>query len=235
MIVLGIDSSTPVAGVAIIDKGKLLTENFLNTGYTHSEGLMAMINTALAQAKLKPQDLDGIAVTKGPGSFTGLRIGMVTAKTLAQVLEKKLISIPTLDVLAHNLWGHGGIICPILNARKHEVYTAFYEMAGQEMMRISDYFALSPNHLGTELKATGRDIKFLGDGVPIYKEILADILRDKAFWMPEPFLYPRAASLALLGLKELQLGKEDSYYTLEPLYLRKSEAEVRWEEKACPR
>ena len=144
MLILAIDSSTPVAGVAIVDKEKIWAESFLNTGYTHSELLMPMIENTFKKIKLKPQEIDAIAVSRGPGSFTGLRIGMVTGKSLAQVLGKKLTSVPTLDLLAFNLWGQEGIICPILNARKNEVYTALYEMQGQELVRLSEYMAISP-------------------------------------------------------------------------------------------
>lgn len=233
MIILAIDSSTPVAGVAIIDKKKIWAESFLNTGYTHSELLMPMIKDTLIKANLKPEEIDAIAVSKGPGSFTGLRIGMVTGKSLAQVLSKKLISVPTLDILAFNLWGQGGIICPILNARKNEVYTALYEMNGEDMVRVSEYMAIGPLDLAEKLKDTGKEIRFLGDGVPIYKELLQRELGFQGIWAPITHLLPKASALGLLGLKYLEEGKEDDIYTLEPLYIRKSEAEVRWEEKAC--
>lgn len=234
MIILAIDSSTPVAGVAIIDKEKIWAESFLNTGYTHSELLMPMIESTFRKANLKPQEIDAIAVSKGPGSFTGLRIGMVTGKSLAQVLNKKLISVPTLDILAFNLWGQGGIICPTLNARKNEVYTALFEMQGQELVRLSEYMAISPLDLAKRLKAAMKqEVRFLGDGVLVYKELLQKELGSQARWVPITHLLPKASSLGLLGLKLLEEGQEDDIYTLEPLYIRKSEAEVRWEEKAC--
>ena len=112
MLILAIDSSTPVAGVAIVDKEKIWAESFLNTGYTHSELLMPMIENTFKKIKLKPQEIDAIAVSRGPGSFTGLRIGMVTGKSLAQVLGKKLTSVPTLDLLAFNLWGKRASFVP---------------------------------------------------------------------------------------------------------------------------
>lgn len=233
MIILAIDSSTPVAGVAIIDKEKIWAESFLNTGYTHSEFLMPMIESIFQKANLQPQDIDAIAVSKGPGSFTGLRIGMVTGKSLAQVLGKKLISVPTLDILAFNLWGQGGIICPILNARKNEVYTALYEMQGQELVRLNDYTAIGPFDLAEKLKVMKQEIRFLGDGVPVYKELLQKELGSQAKWVPITHLLPKASSLGLLGLQLLEKGQEEDIYTLEPLYIRRSEAEVSWEEKAC--
>ena len=104
---------------------------------------------------------------------------MVTGKSLAQVLGKKLTSVPTLDLLAFNLWGQEGIICPILNARKNEVYTALYEMQGQELVRLSEYMAISPLALAEKLKTMEKETRFLGDGVPVYKEILQKELDSK--------------------------------------------------------
>jgi len=235
MIILGIDSSTPVAGVAIVDQEKIWAENFLNTGYTHSEQLLPMIHQTLVQAKLELKDIDGIAVTKGPGSFTGLRIGMATAKGLAQVAGKSLIGVPTLDALAYNLWGYQGIICPILNARRQEVYTAFYEMKDDRLSRISGYLAIGPKELAEKILKMRQPVTFLGDGVLVYREILAAKLSEQVHWASLNNLLPRAASAAIIGLKELKKGFSDNLYTLEPFYLRKSEAEVKWEARQCLR
>lgn len=233
MIILSIDSSTPVAGVAIVDERKIWAENFLNTGYTHSEKLLPMIAQTLEQAKLTIADIDAIAVTKGPGSFTGLRIGMATVKGLAQVTGAKLIGIPTLDALAYNLWGYQGLICPILNARRQEVYTAFYEMQNNVLVRVSDYVAISPEKLALKLLELDKPIWFLGDGVLEYKELLAARLSEQAHWVPLNNLLTRASSVAILGLEEIKKGKEDDLFSLEPFYLRKSEAELKWEAQQC--
>lgn len=231
MPILGIDSATPVAGVAIIDEDKILAENFLNTGYTHSEKFLPMIKLTLEQANLTLKDLDGIALTKGPGSFTGLRIGMVTAKSLAQVTGLKLLGVSTLDALAYNLWGYNGIICPILNARKNEVYTALYEMQNNELKRISDYYALAPEKLVNMLLRQEKEVFFLGDGVKVYQDILTKGLSSLCKFAPFHNMLTRASSVACLGLKGLKEGKEDDYFSLEPVYLRKSEAEINWEAK----
>ncbi|MDK2822708.1 MAG: tRNA threonylcarbamoyladenosine biosynthesis protein TsaB [Clostridia bacterium] len=235
MIILSIDSSTPVAGVAIVDKEKIWVENFLNTGYTHSEQLLPLIKQTLDLARLRLKDVTGIAVTKGPGSFTGLRIGLATAKSLAQVTGIKLIGIPTLDALAQNLFGIPGIICPILNARKQEVYTALYEMHDNDLIRISDYLAISPEKLAEELSIQEKPVTFLGDGVFEYKEVINSKLLNKALWAPLNNLLPRAASVAVLGLKQLEKGQENDLFALEPFYLRKSEAEIKWEAARCQR
>ena len=126
MIILSIDSSTPIAGIAVADGEKLLGEVMINTKNTHSEKLMPMIERLLQELQLSVHQLDAIAVTQGPGSFTGLRIGMATAKGLVQGAGKKLIAVPTLDCLAYNLVHYPGMICPIMNAQKKQVYTALY-------------------------------------------------------------------------------------------------------------
>lgn len=235
MIILGIDSSTPVAGVAIIQEQKILTEIFLNTGNTHSEKLLPMVKTALDQVGLTISEIDAIAFAKGPGSFTGLRIGMVTAKSLAQVINCKIIGVPTLDFLAFNLWGIDGLVCPILNARKKEVYTALYKMEGNKLKKITDYLAISPEKLAEILLKTDSQVTFLGDGVFIYKEFLTEKLGEKALWTSANNNLPRASSLALLALEGLEANKEDELFSVTPLYLRRSEAEINWEKKGCAR
>ncbi|NLK51025.1 MAG: tRNA (adenosine(37)-N6)-threonylcarbamoyltransferase complex dimerization subunit type 1 TsaB [Syntrophomonadaceae bacterium] len=145
MLVLGIDSATLVAGMAIMDEQHLVAEGFLQTRKTHSERLLPLIDQWLREAELTLADIGGIAVTVGPGSFTGLRIGLATAKGLAQATGKALVGIPTLDALALNLAGARGLICPILDARKSEVYTALYvSPVPDQVIRISPYLAISP-------------------------------------------------------------------------------------------
>ncbi|MGI6649153.1 MAG: tRNA (adenosine(37)-N6)-threonylcarbamoyltransferase complex dimerization subunit type 1 TsaB [Bacillota bacterium] len=145
--VLGIDSATLVAGMAIVDEQRVVVEGFLQTRRTHSERLLPLIDWWMREAELSLADIDGIAVTNGPGSFTGLRIGMATAKGLAQATGKAFIGIPTLDALALNLAG-SGVICPILDARKGEVYTALYiSPAADRVIRLSNYVAVTPARL----------------------------------------------------------------------------------------
>jgi len=235
MIILSVDSATPVAGVALIDQNKILAENFLNIGNTHSEQLLPLIEQTLKGVKLSLQDIDGIAVSIGPGSFTGLRIGLATAKGLAQVADIKLVAVPTLDALAQNVVGSDGYICPILNARKGEVYTALFETTDSRLNRISEYQALSPIALCEQLKEFGKTVTFLGDGVFEYRQVINSQIGNLARWAPLHNLLPRASSLAVLGLKELEQGKSENIFTLTPFYLRKSEAEIKWEAKKCQR
>ncbi|NLT96266.1 MAG: tRNA (adenosine(37)-N6)-threonylcarbamoyltransferase complex dimerization subunit type 1 TsaB [Clostridia bacterium] len=233
MIILSIDSATPVAGVAVIDQNTILAESFLNTGNTHSEQLLPLIDRTLREVKLSLNDLDAIAVSIGPGSFTGLRIGLATAKGLAQVSGLKLVAVPTLDALAQNLADLDGYICPILNARKGEVYTALYETEEGEIKRISEYQAVKPQVLCEKIRGLDNKVTFLGDGVFEYRDLISSLLGRQAHWPSVNNLLPRPSSLALLGLKKLQRGKTEDIYTLLPFYLRKSEAEIKWEAKTC--
>lgn len=235
MLILGIDSSTTVSGAAIIDtdQEKVLAEGFLNTEKNHSESFLPLIKNTLDLAKVELNNIDGIAVTKGPGSFTGLRIGMVTAKSLVQVTGAKLIGIKTLDALAYNLFGYSGIICPILNARRNEVYTALYEMENNELKRISNYLVISPEKLVEKILKNGKGTIFLGDGVTEYRPYLEKNLGSQAVFTASNNSFIRSSSVALLAAQYFLENKQDNVFQLEPFYLRKSEAEITWEEKQC--
>jgi tRNA threonylcarbamoyladenosine biosynthesis protein TsaB len=233
VLVLGIDSATPVSTVALADSEKLVAEIFYNTQKTHSERLMPMIDNMLKEVHLQITDIDGFAVAIGPGSFTGLRIGLATIKGLAHVLQKPLVGIPTLDGLAYNVQGVSGIICPILNARKNEVYTALYN--GKTMDLLTEYLAVSPEKLleivRETMGETYEDVIMLGDGVPLFKEFFMEKLGERLKFVSAASNLPRAAQIAQLGVEKLKNGKEDSLMNLKPYYIRKSEAEVRIQKK----
>lgn len=245
MFVLALDSATLAASAAVITAEKLVAERFINTKLTHSETLLPIIQQVLLDAGITPQELGGIAVTCGPGSFTGLRIGLAAAKGLAQVLECPLVGIPTLDALAFNLVGSKGLICPILDARKQQVYTALYrsnsgnygsgEGASTSFVleRLTEYQALSVNELTdllTGYKELGT-VTFLGDGVPVYGEILQNALGERALMATRANNWLRAASVAELGLRRIRAGEDDHWSRLNPMYLRASEAETTWAKK----
>lgn len=235
MLVLGIDSATPVSTIALADSNQLVAEIFYNTHKTHSERLMPMIDNLLQETGLQINELDGFAVAIGPGSFTGLRIGLTTIKCLAHVLQKPLIGIPTLDGLAYNLQGVSGIICPILNARKNEVYTALYD--GKTMDLLTDYLALSPRELMEILKnikgERAQCVTMLGDAVPLYKPYFQDCMGEKLQFAGMGQNLPRGAQIARLGVARLENGQEDLLMSLKPYYIRKSEAELRLQKKKC--
>jgi tRNA threonylcarbamoyladenosine biosynthesis protein TsaB len=229
VIILSIDSSTPVAGIAVSDGMQLLGEITLNTKNTHSEKLMPLVKHLLDELALSVNDLDAIAVTQGPGSFTGLRIGMATAKGLAQGAGKKLIAVPTLDCLAQNLLHYPGIICPIMNAQKKQVYTAIYRSGRNKLERLSDYQVIAVEQLAAQLKELKEDIWFVGDGVAAFADMFQELLGDACRFADGHNILPRAGALAMLAAERASEERFDDLYQAELIYIRKSEAEVQWE------
>lgn len=231
MRVLAIESATNVAALAIMEEKAVIAETVLNTGKTHSQRLMPMLARLLEEAELELKDLDGIVVSGGPGSFTGLRIGMATAKGLAYASGKPLITVSTLDSLAYNLKGYPHLICPILNARRNEVYCAVYRGTGDDLEMVISYSALSPEELAGQLLPMEEPVIFLGDGVPVFGGYLQEKLGSRAQLATIFASLPSAAVLGWLGLKKLQNGQAADLVTAKPFYIRPSEAEVKWQQK----
>ncbi len=229
MIILSIDSSTPVAGIAVSNGKNLLGEVMINTQNTHSEKLMPMVAQLLRDLQMSVQQIEAVAVTCGPGSFTGLRIGMATAKGIVQGGNKKLIAIPTLDTLAQNLNHYPGIICPIMNAQKKQVYTAIYKSGESGMERLSDYQAIEADKLAEQLLELGEPVWFTGDGVDAFAEVFRTKLGKNCRLADGNTVLPRAGALAMLAAERAEQGQFDDLYQAELIYIRKSEAEVQWE------
>lgn len=229
MIILSIDSSTPVAGIAVSDDKTLLGEVLINTKNTHSEKLMPMVAQLLDDLQINVQQVESVAVTCGPGSFTGLRIGMATAKGIVQGGNKKLIAIPTLDCLAQNLLHYSGIICPIMNAQKKQVYTAIYRSGESNLERLSDYQAIEADKLAEQLLALNEIVWFVGDGVEAFSDVFLQKLGDKCRFAAGNTVLPRAGALAMLAADRALQQQFDDLYQAELIYIRKSEAEVQWE------
>ncbi|MBD3308895.1 tRNA (adenosine(37)-N6)-threonylcarbamoyltransferase complex dimerization subunit type 1 TsaB [candidate division KSB3 bacterium] len=228
MHVLGIDTSTMTGSVAILTEDRLIAEYTLNSRTTHTERLLTTVDQAVQAAGLTIQAMDGIAVTIGPGSFTGLRIGVTTAKSLAYSLQKPIVGIPSLDALASHFLFSDLLICPILDARKHEVYTAFYRNTGAHVHRLCDYAVIAPEKLLGDIT---EPVVFLGDGVVPYRAHIESMLGASARFADPAHLLPRASLVAKLGLDRLRRGDHDECFTLTPLYIRKSDAEIHWENK----
>lgn len=232
MIILSIDSSTPVAGVAVLNEEQMMGESMLNTKNTHSEKLLVLVDTLLQELRLTMADIDAIAVAQGPGSFTGLRIGMATAKGLAQGGGKRLIAVPTLDALAHRMSGISGLICPILHAKRSEVYTAAYKCSTSGLVeRLSSYRAVNPELLLDELAQQPEKVCFLGDGVAVYHKQLQDRLGDQMWLAPMDRRLPSAAAIGVLALKRALQDDYDDLFGCDLIYIRRSEAEIQWEIK----
>ena len=232
MVVLGIDTATLVCSIALVSREQTLAEYTLQVKKTHSERLLPLIDTMLCDTGLTLKDLAGVAMTTGPGSFTGLRIGMVTAKALGQALALPLVGIPTLEALAAQHPHFQGLIAPILDARREQVYHALFT-PGHRPVRLREERALSVSTLLAELTAQQEQILFVGDAVAVHRQIIEEKLGSLACFMPPEGGICRAATVARLGLEELDAGRGQTWRDLEPFYVRRSEAEVKYDQRVC--
>ncbi|MBQ9278580.1 MAG: tRNA (adenosine(37)-N6)-threonylcarbamoyltransferase complex dimerization subunit type 1 TsaB [Lachnospiraceae bacterium] len=231
MKILGFDSSGMVASVAIACDDILVAEYSVNYKKTHSQTLLPMFDAVVSMTELDLDSVDGIAVAAGPGSFTGLRIGMSTVKGLGLALDKPVVAVPTCHALAYNLWGSDKLICPILDARRSQVYTALYEFKDEEMITIKEQDAMDINDLIDIINNLDRDVIFVGDGIPVFKERIEEKIKNKAYFAPAHLNRQRAGSVAALGMIYMKEGKAESADDVKPVYLRKSQAEREREEK----
>ena len=222
MKILGIDTSTPIGSVAVIDGDKLVAEHTLNIVQAHSSRLMPAIDGILKWSDITVDDLDGCAVGIGPGSFTGIRIGVATIKSLCYALDKPIIGVSTLEAVAYNLRWTNGPICPLLDARRSEVYGAIFQ-GGTEWQRLSEDLCLSIDAFLTRLDtytASEHTINFVGDGLSTYGDVVRERLGEKVHFADAIFNVPRGATIACLGAQRLHNGDIDDYWTLVPNYVR---------------
>jgi tRNA threonylcarbamoyladenosine biosynthesis protein TsaB len=225
MKVLGIDTSTSCGSVGLIDDETVISEYLLNLPITHSERLLGAIELISKETRIAIEDLDGWAISVGPGSFTGLRIGVSTVKGLAFATQKPVAGVSTLDALAYQISSTPYLICPILDARKGEVYSAFYRFEGEgHLKRQSAYQAINPEDLVKKIKE--RTI-FLGDGLKTYGDYLRNSLPSLAIFPSISLNVIRASGVAKLGLDLLRKGEHLDLANFTPLYIRPSEAEMK--------
>lgn len=233
MLILCLDCSTQVAGVALVDEDRCYYEIMVNAGNKHSRTLLSLIDAGLKETGKKPEHLKAIAVTKGPGSFTGLRIGLATAKGLAMAWDKPLVGVPTLDVLAAGWGWMADLVCPVLNARKGEVYAAVYKTKNDEKGRLTEYMALSPERVAIMcrellLKEGGNSVALLGDGALVAFSSFEKVLARKVVVPPYPDSWLRPSVLGREAIKLIKVeGYQEDVFELVPLYVRPSEAEVK--------
>ena len=241
MRVLAIDSSGMTATVAVVEDTQTIAEYTVNFKKTHSQTLLPMIDTMGKMIELELKSIDAIAVAGGPGSFTGLRIGSATAKGLGLALEKPLIHVPTVDGLAYNLYGCQDIICPIMDARRKQVYTGMYTFARREVegsketelvLDVLEAQNASPiEELIERLNIHGRPVVFLGDGVPVYQDVIKEKMRVPFSFAPASANRQRAAVVGALGIQYYKEGKFETAMEHQPDYLRVSQAERERAEK----
>ena len=230
MKILGLDSSGLVASVAIVCDDNMLGEYTVNYKKTHSQTLLPMLDEVAKMIELDLNSIDAIAIAGGPGSFTGLRIGSATAKGLGLALNKPLIHVPTLDATAYNLFGTSGLICPIMDARRNQVYTGIYRFE-KKFETVMDQDAMDMGELIEKLNAMGERVIFLGDGVPVYEKQIAEKMTVPYDLAPAHVNRQRAASVAALGAVYFAEGKTETAMEHKPDYLRKSQAEREREER----
>ena len=212
MKILALDSSGLVASAAIVEDDVLIAEYTTDYKKTHSQTLLPMLDEIRQMIDLELHTIDAIAISAGPGSFTGLRIGAATAKGLGLALKKPLIHIPTVDGLAYNLCYTDRIICPIMDARRNQVYTGIYQMDGDKLQVLEAQMAVEIDELAKKLCTYGKPVIFLGDGVPVHKDRLEKELmtnHDIAF-APAHMNQQRAAAVGMLGIQYYKEGKTET-------------------------
>lgn len=229
MKILSIETSTMLGGVAIIDEtAGLIAETRLNVKTTHSERLMIAVNNTLIQSELTLDDIDVFAVATGPGSFTGLRIGLSTAKGLSYATGMPVVTVPTLEAFAWNFQFSAYPVCLMLDARKSEVYAVVYRWEDAGFSTVIDCASVKPEAL---LKKLQGDILFAGEGALLYKDKIVEIMQNRAFFASADKMVPSPANIGLLGLAKALRGEFAVISEAVPFYIRKSEAEVKWSEK----
>jgi len=224
MKILSIDTSTESLGVALIEDGRLLLSSEAVLGMRHSRELMPTVREMLKRASLTIGDIDGFAVSLGPGSFTGLRIGVTAAKTLSLTSGKPVVGVPTLDAIACNAYYYPGTICPIMDAKKQLVYAAIYSRSRAGLRRRSGYLLLPVKEL---LKKIKKKTLFLGDGLNLYGNTIKRTKKEKAEFAPCRLWLPRPENVAMLGWKRLKRGGKDDGLRMVPLYLHSKECNIR--------
>ncbi len=239
--ILGIDSSGITASVALIDEIKdiAVAEYTVNTGKTHSETLLPMIDEIMRLTGTVKSEIGAVAVAAGPGSFTGLRIGGAAAKGIASALNIPVIAVPTVDSLAYNCYGYDGLVCPIMDARRNQTYTGIYEFvktgAGTgdpgscntryELGTILTQCAIGIEELIEKLKDAGRKVMFVGDGMPVFEKVIEEKLTVEHSYAPAGMNRQSAVSVGRLGSIYMARGEVLSAADFSPEYLRQSQAE----------
>lgn len=225
MKILGIDSSGLVASVAVTEDDNLLAEYTVNYKKTHSQTLLPMLDEVVRMTELDLHTVDAIAVAAGPGSFTGLRIGSATAKGLGLALGKPLVHIPTVDALAFNLCGCGNYVCPLMDARRNQVYTGIYRFERGALQIVMEQTPMAVEELAKKLNDLDGAVTFLGDGVPVYRDQLAQLVKIPYEFAPAHLSRQRAGAVAALAVQYVREGKTETAAEHAPDYLRLSQAE----------
>jgi tRNA threonylcarbamoyladenosine biosynthesis protein TsaB len=226
MLVLGIETSTAVSSAAIGSEQGTVASALLGRGKGHEQFLVPAIRFILDEAEIPMRQLAGIAVGVGPGLFTGMRVGVTTAKTMAQALRIPIVGIPSLDLLAYSVRYTPRLICACVDARRGEVFSAFYRQVPGGVQRLSEYVAWPPGRLAGEVQARGEEVLFVGNGTLVYRDKLT---AARAEFASQSQAFPTAAALVELAIPRFIREDTDPLLELEPLYVRKTDAEIAWD------
>lgn len=230
MKVLGIDTSTKVATIAILDGQRVIGEYSLSKDMSHSEKLMPMLKEVLDNIDMKMEEIDLYAVGLGPGSFTGLRIGLATIKSFAHLFNRPIIGVSTLEALAYNMYLNNSIIMPMLDARRNRVYTSLYRFNDDEIEEIEGSQILEIDNIEKKLNKYEK-IVVNGEGSIVYSREIKAALGEKVKFASSGQNISRAVSICEIALKKYNEGKRDNLFTLVPDYIRPSQAERELGEK----
>ncbi len=231
MKILAVDTSSAVASAAVLEDNKLVAEYILNNKKTHSQRIMPMIEELMNDSEITVNDIDYFAAAYGPGSFTGLRIGVATAKALAHAVKKPMVQVSTLEGIAYNALYSDMLLCPIMDARRSQVYNAVYKSENGALSEVIAPRAVSLEQCVSELSEQDGKVLFMGDGVAVHRDSIVGMMGDKARFAEAPFLNQRAGSIAQIAYYKALRGETVSYLEFAPFYLRKSQAEREREEK----
>lgn len=225
MNLLALETSTLMGSLALVADGRLVSEYQTLLRQTYSEMLIPLIDHVLRTAGVSIEEIDTFAVAQGPGSFTALRIGMSVIMGLALATRKQIVSVPSLDGLAYNVNSSSHVICPLLDARRGEVYGALYRAAGDaHLERLTPYTVTRPDKL---IRGISGQVVFLGDGAALYKDLLRQELKENALFAPLHLSHPRASSIAVLALQRLSAPGSAGSEHIAPLYVRPFDAETK--------
>ena len=227
MLILALDSTAQVGSVALCEDETLIAEYTINTGHTHSETLLPMVESVLKIAGYTVDDVDLFVCTAGPGSFTGVRIGAATVKGIAFGKDRPCIGVSTLEALALNGVALDGILCPSMNARRQQVYNALFASDGTSLTRLCEDRALAITELGEELatKCPDLPVYLMGDGAKLVYDALSESLGERLVMLPERLIHQSGYNTAMAGLRLYRDGVRTTDFELAPVYLRPSQAE----------
>lgn len=231
MKILALDSSGLVASAAIIEDDNLIAEYTVNYKKTHSQTLLPMLDEIVRMTETELDSVDAIAVAAGPGSFTGLRIGSATVKGLGLALNKPIIGVPTVEGLAMNLYGADSLVCPLMDARRNQVYTGIFRFVDGKLEVVKEQLAIGIEDIIDALNIIGQKVVFMGDGVPVYKTIIEEKICVPYTFAPAHVNKQRAAAVAVRAMDYWKAGVYISASKFEPQYLRLSQAERERQER----